>query len=59
VGKDGAAFGVANNSTLTVYGLLAAVNKQAVNGVLYGGSATLQGQCADLFSSLNQAGGIS
>jgi len=58
VGQDGAAFGVANNSTLSVYGLLAAVNKQAVSGVLYGGNATLQAQCADLFSALDQAGGI-
>jgi hypothetical protein len=58
VGQDGAAFGVANNSTLSVYGLLAAVNKQAVNGVLYGGNATLQAQCADLFSALDQAGAI-
>jgi hypothetical protein len=58
VGKDGAAFGVANNTVLTVYALLVAVNKQAVNGVLYGGNATLQAQCPDLFSSLDQAGGI-
>ena len=49
---------MANNSTLTVYALLAAVNKQAVNGVLYGGNATLQAQCAHLFSTLDQAGGI-
>jgi hypothetical protein len=58
LGQDGAAFGVANNSTLSVYALLAAVNKQMVNGVLYGGNATLQARCADLFSALDQAGGI-
>jgi hypothetical protein len=58
VGKDGAAFGVANNTTLTVYGLLRAVNNKAANGVLYGGKATLQAQCADLFSTLNTAGTI-
>jgi hypothetical protein len=58
VGPDGAAFGVANNSTLTVYGLLAAVNKKAVQGVLYNGDATLQAECADLFNALNQAGSI-
>jgi hypothetical protein len=58
VGQDGAAFGVANGSTLTVYGLLAAVNRQAVNGVLYGGNAALQGECADLLGALNQAGSI-
>jgi hypothetical protein len=58
VGSDGAAFGVANNTTLNVYELLVAVNKKAVNGVLYGGDATLQAQCAALFNALNQAGSI-
>jgi hypothetical protein len=58
VGSDGAAFGVANNTTWNVYELLLAVNKKAVNGVLYGGNTTLQAQCAGLFNSLDQAGGI-
>src|SRR5262249_55309581 len=58
VGSGGAAFGVANNTTLNVYELLLAVNKQAVNGVLYNGNATLQGQAAALFDALNQAGSI-
>jgi hypothetical protein len=49
---------VANNTTLNVYTLLAAVNTRAVNGVLYNGDATLQAQCADLFNSLDQAGNI-
>ena len=49
---------MANNTTLTVYALLAAVNTQAVNGALYGGNATLQAQAADLFDALNQAGSI-
>ena len=48
VGLDRAAFGVANNTTLDVYQLLQAVNRKAVNGVLYNGDATLQAQCADL-----------
>jgi hypothetical protein len=59
VGSDGAAFGVANNTTCNVYQLLLAVNKQAVNGVLYNGNATLQSQAAALFNALNVAGGIS
>src|SRR5262249_24958528 len=59
VGKDGAAFGVANNATLDVYQLLLAVNTTAVNGTLYGGKATPQAQCADLFNALDQAGTIS
>ncbi len=58
VGKDGAAFAVANNVTLNVYELLAAVNKRAISGVPYGGDATLRSQCADLFGSLSQAGGV-
>jgi hypothetical protein len=58
VGKDGAAFGVANSTTLNVYELLVALNKQAVNGVTYGGSAALQAQAVDLLDSLNNAGGI-
>jgi hypothetical protein len=58
VGQDGAAFGVANNTTCNVYQLLLAVNQQAVSGVLYGGNAALQAQAAALFNALNQAGGI-
>jgi hypothetical protein len=58
VGLDGAAFGVANNTTLNVYELLTAVNKKAVNGVLYNGSAALQAEAAALFNALDQAGEI-
>jgi hypothetical protein len=61
VGMDGAAFGVANNTTLDVNQLLLAVNQKAVNGVAYSGDpaqAQLQQQAADLFNSLNQAGSI-
>jgi hypothetical protein len=61
VGSDGAAFGVAKNTTCNVYELLLAVNNQASNGILYKGSpmqSTLQGQASDLFNSLNTAGDI-
>src|SRR5207237_1012284 len=37
VGDSGAAFGVANRATLNVYQILKAANRQARNGVLYGG----------------------
>ena len=50
--------GEANNPTLTVNALLAAVNQQAVNGVLYNGDTTLRQQAADLFDALNNAGSI-
>jgi hypothetical protein len=58
VGADGAAFGVANNTTLNVYELLEAVNRMGVNGVLYNGDKTLRNEANDLFSALNQAGSI-
>jgi hypothetical protein len=54
----GAAFGVANDTSLNVYQLLLAVNQKAVNGKLYGGNATLQAEAASLFSLLNQVGNI-
>ena len=47
-----------NNTRRNVYELLLAVNKKAVNGVLYNGDATLQAQAADLFDALSNAGGI-
>jgi hypothetical protein len=59
VGADGAAFGVANNSTRNVYELLEAVNQQAVVGApLYNGDTTLRKEANDLFDALNQAGAI-
>jgi hypothetical protein len=58
VGSDGAAFGVANKTTLNVYELLKAVDSQAFDGVLYGGDKTLRNEANDLFSALNQAGSI-
>jgi hypothetical protein len=59
VGRNGAAFGVANNTTRNVSQLLVAVNSKAVNGVLYSGNATLQAQAADLFNAVNKAGTVS
>ena len=58
VGADGAAFGVANNSTLNVYELLQAVDLQSNFGVLYNGDATGRQEAADLFDALSQAGTI-
>jgi hypothetical protein len=58
VGKDGAAFGVPNKTTLNVYQLLSAVNKKAVNGLLYDGDGVLQGLAAALFQALNNSGKI-
>src|SRR5262249_50485455 len=57
-GNNGDAFGVANNTTMTVLDLLLATDRQAVGGVLYGGNTAKKGEANDLFSALNQAGGI-
>jgi hypothetical protein len=58
VGADGAAFGVANNSTRNVYQLLEAVNQQAVFGVLYNGDTTLRKEANNLFDALIQTGAL-
>jgi hypothetical protein len=58
VGSSGDAFGVANNSVLTVMDLLLDANAQAVNGVLYNGNATKRNEANSVFSAVNQAGGV-
>jgi hypothetical protein len=58
VGSNGAAFGVASNTTLTVMDLLLATDKQAVDGVLYGGDTTRRSEANDVYSAVNQAGKI-
>jgi hypothetical protein len=58
VGASGDAFGVANNTTMTVMDLLLATDAQAVNGVLYGGNTTKRNEANDIFSAINQAGGL-
>jgi hypothetical protein len=56
VGSNGAAFGVSNNTSLTLLQLLLDVNNQAVNGSLYNGNSTLTNQCYTLLNALNNAG---
>jgi hypothetical protein len=58
VGSNGDAFGVADNTTMTVMDLLLATNNQAVNGVLYGGNATKRAHANNVYSAVNNAGGI-
>jgi hypothetical protein len=59
VGTNGAAFGVPNNTTLTVLQLLQATNAQAVNGKLYNGNATLSNEANTVFDQdVNTAGDI-
>ena len=59
VGSNGDAFGVANNTTMTVEDLLLATDDQAVGGRLYNGNAARRNEANAVYSALNQAGGIS
>jgi hypothetical protein len=59
VGSNGDAFGVASNTTLTVMDLLLATDAQATGGVLYGGNSTRRSHANNVYSALNEAGGIS
>jgi hypothetical protein len=58
IGSNGAAFGVANNTTPSVLQILLDANNLAVGGVLNGGNSTLQGQAQNVFSGINQTGDI-
>ena len=58
VGSNGAALGVADNTTMTVMDLLLAVDAQAVNGVLYDGNTARRNMANNVFSAINQAGGV-
>jgi hypothetical protein len=58
VGSNGSAFGVPNDSTLTVLTILEEANAQAVQGVLYNGNTTLRNQAVTVFNGINSAGGL-
>jgi hypothetical protein len=67
VGSNGAAFGVANNTTATVMDLLLAVDARSTNGVLYDlngngqistSEAASRTMANDLFTAINEAGDI-
>ena len=55
---NGAAFGVANNSTLTVLDILKKANSIAVRGVLYNGNNSLRNMANTVFDGINTAGDI-
>ncbi len=58
VGTNGAGFGVANNTTVTVMQLLQATNSASSAGSLYSGNTTKQGYANNVFSGINQSGDI-
>ena len=53
VRNSGAAFGVADNTVMTVMDLLLATNSQAVNGVLYSGNTAKRTAANSVYSALN------
>jgi hypothetical protein len=57
VGSNGAAFGVVDNTVMTVMDILLAADSQAVNGVLYNGDTVKRNKANNVFSTINQAGG--
>jgi hypothetical protein len=59
VGSNGDAFGVANNTVLTLMDLLKATDARAVAGVLDNGSAARRNEVNIVHSAVNQDGGIS
>ena len=43
---------------MTILDLLLATDNQAVNGVLYNGNATKRNEANNIYSAVNQTGGI-
>ncbi len=58
VGTNGAAFGVANNTQMSVNQLLAYANSKSAKGVLYSAAKTYLSACNTVFSSVNTTGDI-
>ena len=58
VGTNGTAFGVANNSTISVTQMMVAVNANASNGVLYNNVTSLLNDCYNQLGQVNGDGGI-
>lgn len=58
VGDSGAAFGVANDTRLTILQILTATNAQTIGGNLYNGSASLRNLANTVYDGINQGGDI-
>jgi hypothetical protein len=58
VGSNGAAFGVANNTTMRIIDILTAADAQAVDGVLYNGNTSLRNMANSVFDGINTRGDI-
>jgi hypothetical protein len=57
-GTNGAAFGVADGTVMTVLDLPLAAYAQAVDEVLYGGNAAKRSNAKNILGAVNPAGGI-
>jgi hypothetical protein len=60
IGSNGAAFGVANNASLSVLQILQSLNSNydPTSGLFYGGDQNLTGQANNVTDGINQAGDI-
>ena len=58
VGSNGAAFDVRDKTTLNVYEILTATNKQAINGVLYNRNNLLRHEALNVLGGIDASGGI-
>jgi hypothetical protein len=58
VGSNGAAFGVANNTTMRVIDMLLATDSMTVNGVLYNGNTSLRDMANTVYTKINEQGDI-
>jgi hypothetical protein len=58
VGSNGAAFGVADGTVMTVIDILLATDSQAVNGVLYNGDTVKRTKANNVFSGIDEGGSI-
>jgi hypothetical protein len=56
IGSNGAAFNVANNTTISILQALDATNNDVVNQVLYGGSTTLDNMAMAVYTAITQGG---
>ena len=56
VGSSGAAFGVANNTTMMILDSLLATDRRTTGGLLYGGDRLFRSLANEVYSAINEAG---
>jgi protocatechuate 3,4-dioxygenase beta subunit len=58
IGSNGAAFGVANNTTMSIFDILRATNARSSGGVLYKGIQNLKNLANTVYDGINNTGDI-